>query len=496
MNLLPSEPPLNKLCQYCQSRIKPSEDSFNCPACGSHYHTECWSEGGGCSVYGCSEKGSFHGKFATEQKTIKEQLVHIEYLINKRKFTDAMNECSRILNADGSNVDAKELFNKCTSYLNTRIKLLESADEAFSKKDFKSASIFYKNYLKYCDEIEYDFVSSKLRFIDERIPQIKKQKFLLSMVYTALSFAILATIILSVYYFVFLNEEREFSEIRRGESVESVRDIEVYINKYERFLDKYEDGKMSDKAKERITSLSDLLIRKIYRDDWKTALTFLNKIDKNNAPKTYNDLFQLVYGRASEEFQSVILKAKNLDKNKKYSEAKAEIDKAMYILRYFPDTEIERKKQVLADNKNLLSKKLTLLIKYDNIESEIKKKTEELKEYGDIKNPDIVNIRARIIKKYGNRTYIARDAVTKKLMALKLDDGAYSLGEEISFDCTLNGKINVEDDYGNEIILPLYTKSEYYPDSYPDYEKESILQRLNYLKSEKIKIDSVLKLGI
>jgi hypothetical protein len=42
-------------CAICQSPFEPGDPTFPCPACGSPYHPECWSENGGCAVYGCSK---------------------------------------------------------------------------------------------------------------------------------------------------------------------------------------------------------------------------------------------------------------------------------------------------------------------------------------------------------------------------------------------------------------------------------------------------------
>lgn len=43
----------NKICPYCQSKIKSDSDFIVCSHCGTPHHKECWDENGGCTTYGC-----------------------------------------------------------------------------------------------------------------------------------------------------------------------------------------------------------------------------------------------------------------------------------------------------------------------------------------------------------------------------------------------------------------------------------------------------------
>jgi hypothetical protein len=43
-----------RLCAICQTGIVAGEAIGPCPACASTFHHECWTENGGCAVYGCS----------------------------------------------------------------------------------------------------------------------------------------------------------------------------------------------------------------------------------------------------------------------------------------------------------------------------------------------------------------------------------------------------------------------------------------------------------
>ena len=41
-------------CAICMSAIEAADDATSCEGCRSPYHADCWTENGGCAVYGCS----------------------------------------------------------------------------------------------------------------------------------------------------------------------------------------------------------------------------------------------------------------------------------------------------------------------------------------------------------------------------------------------------------------------------------------------------------
>jgi hypothetical protein len=51
----PLQPAHESSCGICHGMINASEETTNCPACNAQFHIECWTENGGCSVYGCSQ---------------------------------------------------------------------------------------------------------------------------------------------------------------------------------------------------------------------------------------------------------------------------------------------------------------------------------------------------------------------------------------------------------------------------------------------------------
>ncbi len=428
---------------------------------------------------------------------VKEILIHIEYLINNKKYLDSITECNRLLYADRNNTEAKLLFNRASSLMNTKMKILESADESFNKKDFKSAGIFYVNYIKYCDDIECDFINAKLQFIQDRIPQLRKRKILLNTIYTVLLMTILSSLGFLAYYYIYMQEDREFAAIENGDSTEDVKIIERQIVKYEKFIRKYEDGKNIDKAMEKVSALSAIIAEKIYIDDWRTALTYVKKINNKESPRTYSDLLRIVRNAATKEYKQHINLAKKYDREQKFPEAKNEIDKAISITEEFSASDMETNKQILAENRILLNKKIKLIIKFRDIDREISDKSDELRKITPVSNnSDAVILDGRIIKKTSESIYIARELTTEKLFALKLTSGNYKPGDDFSLQCLKSGRININDDKGNEMILPYYKVFSDDNEFDKNYEKEALIQRLGYLKSEKEKIDSLLHVGL
>ncbi len=53
-------------CAICMTAIAPGEAATACPSCRAPYHAECWSDNGGCAVYGCSQVPATEGLTALE----------------------------------------------------------------------------------------------------------------------------------------------------------------------------------------------------------------------------------------------------------------------------------------------------------------------------------------------------------------------------------------------------------------------------------------------
>lgn len=49
---------VGKPCPYCRFPLKEGAPVHACDSCGSVHHAECWSDGGGCAVFGCAAAGT------------------------------------------------------------------------------------------------------------------------------------------------------------------------------------------------------------------------------------------------------------------------------------------------------------------------------------------------------------------------------------------------------------------------------------------------------
>src|SRR5215813_14911158 len=54
------------LCAICQTAIAEEESATACPGCKARYHADCWTENGGCAVYGCEQVPPTKGRAGLE----------------------------------------------------------------------------------------------------------------------------------------------------------------------------------------------------------------------------------------------------------------------------------------------------------------------------------------------------------------------------------------------------------------------------------------------
>lgn len=484
------------VCQYCMERVNDNDTRYCCSACGMIYHVACWEKGNGCAVMSCSQKNILLNPLFQSAVPVKELLVHIEYLLNLKKYTEAINECNRILSAEKSNMEAKVYYNRAISALNIKMKIFDSAEESFKRKEYKAASMFYNDYLRYCDEEEGDFIKSKIKYLDELLPKLKRKNALLNVLYGFIILIIFFSAGFLAYRFIYLKEDAEFAEIEKHDDFSNVKLMEAQVSRYEKFIVKYTDGKLKDNAAEKIRLLSAEIAMKVCDHDWRSALVYLKKLDSKEIPITYKNIYGNIVTNANKELSALKSEAKELNSQKKFSEAKDRIEKSIALTEYFSDTEFGKTRQSLYDNKNLINKKISLSIKSKEIDNEISIKTAELKNTDpELENEDIIQIAGKVLKKSGEHTII-KSYDDKKLYALKKPLENYEIGEELVINAIKKGKVEISDDASNAMILPVIFEisgSQYGQDG---GNKANILQRLNYLQNEKGKIDSLLKLGI
>jgi hypothetical protein len=253
---------------------------------------------------------------------------------------------------------------------------------------------------------------------------------------------------------------------------------------------------MKEKARQKIADLSSVLASGIAKDDWRVALIFLKKINKEQYPKTYSDVEKLVFDCAKSEINALVSEARNLDKHYNYDEAKQKIDKCLAIIDNFSSGDRNYDRKRFADTRNILMKKSGLRVKLNEIESEISKNESILKEIApDAELSDFVSYFCRIIKRE-KKDYIVKSLDNRKLYSVRGLPQDYQPGEELEIRGIIHEKVRIIDDAGNEIYIPLIISEYRGSDGFYSDEKAIILKKLDYLRSQKERIDSTLKTGI
>lgn len=46
---------MTAVCPYCRTKIGEDEGPLVCEGCGTAHHTDCYTENGGCTIFGCSK---------------------------------------------------------------------------------------------------------------------------------------------------------------------------------------------------------------------------------------------------------------------------------------------------------------------------------------------------------------------------------------------------------------------------------------------------------
>ena len=489
-----------KICGYCQSAIKNDSEVFYCPGCKTPYHPDCWEESEGCAVYGCTHQA---GNPSTNievpgERNIEDMYVNIEYYINERRYNDAISEAKRILDTDRNSIKAKRYYNNAVALLNSRIKLLNEADRAFDRGDYKGAEVYYGNAMQFLSDEDRKVINAKVQWIRERIPLERRRKVIGNFVTAFLVIVLFGAIVYGAYYFIVLEEDRAYAEIEKKDNFEDVKLMEMQLSEYTRYAMKYRDGANYEKASDKVSLISGILADSLSRSDWKEALRFLKKVDKDRNAKTYSDVYSKIYTSADKEFKTMVANAKKLNSSKRYVEAKNLTEQALEIIDEFPGSEMAEQERRLDENIGILTRKISTMLKYDNIETEIEEKKMELSKYG-ITDPIIGGnpiLNLTIEENLGNGVVTAKLSEKGTLVALKSDGFGFGVGEYLSLEVKRTGSVDLELDNGKNVTVPLYSPvktdvgmAELSADRFA---RESILQRLEYLRSQKSKLDSIL----
>lgn len=484
------------ICTFCQTPIKNEEEEILCPSCNSPYHTDCWIENKGCAVYGCGEK-------TNEEKggySLRESIINIEYLINRNQYSEAIFEAKQLLKIDRRSPELKNLYNKAVAIINNKINLMTSGDEAFGKKDFKSAEVYYKNVLKYTDEVETDFVNTRLEIAREKIPEQTRRRFFQNILIIAVILAILTAIGYLGYYTFVLKEDRDYSEVVKYDNGTDLASMEKVIGRYEIFLRNYPDGKNKTRALNRINQYSYQIASIYYKDDWKLALKYYNRISNYIDEKDSKILYNNIYNIAYNDFKQKISNAKKLNSVSKYSEALNELNNSKLILTSFPEANIKNENEIIESNILLLNKKISSIVKLNDLEREIREQDRVLKNLYYPGSNNSVLLDAKIIKKIEPDIYIGKENETENLIAIKSKNKTFKAGQFVKLESIYKGKQNISDENNNELSVSLYIpypdKSEYEGVELSAIEREGIYERLKNLRNQKSKLDSLLNLNL
>ena len=428
--------------------------------------------------------------------------VNIDFLINERRFSEAMTESKRILESDRDSIRAKRYYNKAVSLINTRMKMLEDADNFYEQGDYRMAEIYYTNALQFLDDPEREVINARIQVVKQKGPLEKRRRRISNIVASAIVIVIIGVMVYLGYYYIVMKEDRDYAAIEKEDNFDDVRIMEMQLSEYQRFILKYRNGDYYEKATDKVSLIAGILADSLSDSDWREALKYLKKVNKSRSAKTYNNVYNKIYTAAGVEFNTSVANAKKLNSRKKYIEAKKMTEQALDIAREFPDTEIGEQRENLSSNISILSKKVSSMLKYETIQAEIEEKTSELKKmgYSDTYSQESNVINATIEERLSNSVFLARLNENRQLVAIKETNLGLRIGEFVSVDAKRNGSVEIETSDGDTKTVPLYIpiKTDFgSAESFPDmYARESILQRLEYLKDQRSKLDSILNIRL
>ncbi len=46
---------MTEVCPYCRTKVSADDPSLTCEGCGTLHHVDCYTENGGCTIFGCSK---------------------------------------------------------------------------------------------------------------------------------------------------------------------------------------------------------------------------------------------------------------------------------------------------------------------------------------------------------------------------------------------------------------------------------------------------------
>ena len=138
----------NKICPYCQSKLKKGADYTICSHCGTPHHKECWNENGGCTTYGCINNPQTERKVDLESEDVGNET--LESLRESLRIPppELLIECPNC----SSEIEKESVFCKYCGYNIVESKIQDDPEVKDEKAEAKKE--FEKEYKKrYRDKI-------------------------------------------------------------------------------------------------------------------------------------------------------------------------------------------------------------------------------------------------------------------------------------------------------------------------------------------------------
>ena len=109
---------INKICPYCQTKIKDGVEYTVCAECGTPHHRECWEENRGCTTFGCKENPTVKKESAGVIDIGNQTVEEVERLITEARERHSAPVSNHLINCPDCNslVDQNSRYCKFCGY--------------------------------------------------------------------------------------------------------------------------------------------------------------------------------------------------------------------------------------------------------------------------------------------------------------------------------------------------------------------------------------------
>ena len=117
--------------------------------------------------------------------------------------------------------------------------------------------------------------------------------------------------------------------------------------------------------------------------------------------------------------------------------------------------DLAKETNILESNIYLLNKKISSIMKFNDLEREIREQDKELNNINSSGSGNTYLISARINKFIEPNIYLGKETGTEKIVAIKSEND-FKAGQQINLECIARGKISVTDEDNQEKLTQLY----------------------------------------